>query len=252
MTFFLQTLANFTKSNIFTIPYVFLAILIQIKKKRLFLFQLQICGSSSACNKKTRCRRMALVPPFWDICQWQNFPGNSNTWPNTSSKRLFLLPFLQPKKDVQKSMLLHWCCPLMYFESVFINPNNFYVNIYNINLSKKMPWNNSLFLASNVVYPLSMIHFKYWVTMMHFKHRTGMACVKYWTSMVNLKCLSVQADIFGSNEPTSYIYMESGSNALAVCIRAQRRSTGRSLKKWHENESRPTDLLAGLLDGPGV
>ena len=26
---------------------------------------------------------------------------------------------------------------LMYFESVFIKPNNFYINIYNINLSKK-------------------------------------------------------------------------------------------------------------------
>ena len=28
------------------------AILMQIKKKKLFLFQLQICGSSSACRKK--------------------------------------------------------------------------------------------------------------------------------------------------------------------------------------------------------
>ena len=25
----------------------------------------------------------------------------------------------------------------MYFKSVFIKPNNFYINIYNINLSKK-------------------------------------------------------------------------------------------------------------------
>ena len=32
-----------------------------------------------------------------------NFPGNLNTWPNTSLKRFFLLPFLQPKKNVQKS-----------------------------------------------------------------------------------------------------------------------------------------------------
>ena len=43
------------------------------------------------------------VPPFWDIFQWQNFPGNLNTWPNKSSKCFFLLPFLQPKKNVQKS-----------------------------------------------------------------------------------------------------------------------------------------------------
>ena len=57
---------------------------------------------------------MAPVPPFWDICQWQNFPGDLNTWPNTSSKRFFLLAFLQPKKNVQKSMLLHWCCLLIH------------------------------------------------------------------------------------------------------------------------------------------
>ena len=57
---------------------------------------------------------MAPVPPFWDICQWQNLPGNLNTWPNTSSKRFFLLPFLQPKKNVQKSMLLRRCCPLIF------------------------------------------------------------------------------------------------------------------------------------------
>ena len=87
----------------------------QIEKKKLFLFQLQICGSSSARRKKTRCRRMAPVPPFWNICQWQNFPGNLNTWLNTFSKRFFLLPFLQPKKNVQKSMLLHWFCPLNWW-----------------------------------------------------------------------------------------------------------------------------------------
>ena len=65
-----------------------------IEKTFLFLFQLQICGRSSACRKKIRCRRMDPVPPFWDICQWQNFLGNLNTWPNTSSKRFSLLPFL--------------------------------------------------------------------------------------------------------------------------------------------------------------
>ena len=91
-----------------------------IKKKYLFLFQLQFCGSSSACREKTRCTRMAPVPPFWDICQWQNFPGKLNTWPNTSSKRFFVLPFLQPKQNVQKSMLLHWCCPLRKLHSLVL------------------------------------------------------------------------------------------------------------------------------------
>ena len=86
-------------------------------KKKLFLFQLQICGSSSACRKKTGYRRIAPVPPFWDICQWQNFPGNLNTWPNTSWKRFVLLPFLQPKINVQKSMLLYWCCSLRALKS---------------------------------------------------------------------------------------------------------------------------------------
>ena len=65
-----------------------------------------------ACRKKTRCRRMALVPPFWDICWWQNFPGNLNTWPNTSSKHFFLLPFLQPKKKCPKIYVVTLVLPL--------------------------------------------------------------------------------------------------------------------------------------------
>ena len=41
----------------------------------------------------------------------------------------------------------------MFFESVFIKLNNFYINIYNINLSKNA-WSNSPFLASKVGRPL--------------------------------------------------------------------------------------------------
>ena len=84
----------------------------QIKGKKLFLFQLQICGSSSACRKKTRCRRMARVPPFWDICKWKNFSENLNTWPNTSSKRFFLPPFLQSKKKFPKIYAVTLMFPL--------------------------------------------------------------------------------------------------------------------------------------------
>ena len=112
MTFFFKYLRNLQKKIFLQSRRCFSSSVMQIKKKYLFLFQLQICGSSSACREKTRCRRMAPVPPFWDICQWQNFPGNLNTWPNTSLKRFVLLPFLQLKKNVQKSMLLHWCGPL--------------------------------------------------------------------------------------------------------------------------------------------
>ena len=44
---------QFYKKQYFYNPVrVSLAILLQIKKKNLFLFQLQICGSSSACRKK--------------------------------------------------------------------------------------------------------------------------------------------------------------------------------------------------------
>ena len=100
------------KNNIFTIPYVFLYLyLCRLRKKKLFSSSFKFTVVLVRAAKKTRCRIMAPVPPFWDICQWQNFPGNLNTWPNTSSKRFFCLPFLQPKKNVQKSMLLHWCCP---------------------------------------------------------------------------------------------------------------------------------------------
>ena len=58
---------------------------------------------------------MAPVPPFWDIFQWQNFPGNLNTWPNTSSKRIFLLPFLQPKKKCPKIYAVTLVLPLKVF-----------------------------------------------------------------------------------------------------------------------------------------
>ena len=37
----------------------------------------------------------------------------------------------------------------MYFESVFIKPNNFYINIYDLNLSKKF-MKIAFFLASKV------------------------------------------------------------------------------------------------------
>ena len=116
----------------------------------MFLFQLQICGSSSACRKKTRCRWMASVPPFWDICQWQNFPGDLNTWPNTSSKRFFLLPFLQPKKNVQKSMLLHWCCPLkIYSRLVTLEKKVKYTfDVFNWSC-KKVKKNRFTFIYSN-------------------------------------------------------------------------------------------------------
>ena len=137
----LNTCQFYKKQYFYNPVRVSLAILIQIKKKKkLFLFQLQICGSSSACRKKTRCRRIAPSPPFWDICQWQNFPQNLNTWPNTASKRFFLLPFLQPKKNFQKSMLLHWCCPLKKFFN-----QNFIYNIFYLGVKIKKRFFQSYF-----------------------------------------------------------------------------------------------------------
>ena len=62
---FSSNTCQFDKKQYFYNPVrVSLAILMQIKKKNLFSFQLQICGSSSACRKKTRCRRMAPVQLF--------------------------------------------------------------------------------------------------------------------------------------------------------------------------------------------
>ena len=130
------------------------------EEKKLFLFQLQISGSSSACRKKTRCWRMAPVPPFWDICQWQNFPGNLKTWPNTSSKRFFLLPFLQPKKNVQKSMLLHWCCPLTFslMKRLTLNMNFLWqqctFQIRKYQLTRNWPYINSLWNNYRSDWPL--------------------------------------------------------------------------------------------------
>ena len=62
--FSLNTCQFYKKQYFYNPVRVSLAILMQIKKKNWFLFQLQIYGSSSACRKKTRCRRMAPVPPF--------------------------------------------------------------------------------------------------------------------------------------------------------------------------------------------
>ena len=42
----------------------------------------------------------------------------------------------------------------MYFESIFIKLNNFYINIYNINLSKKF-MKKAFFLVSKVGRPLN-------------------------------------------------------------------------------------------------
>ena len=113
MTFFLQTLANFTKKQYFYSPVrVSLAILTQIKKKNCFCSSFKFAVVLVRAAKKTRCRRMASVPPFWDICQWENFPGNLNTWPNTSLKRFFLLPFLQPKKKCPKIYAVTLVLPL--------------------------------------------------------------------------------------------------------------------------------------------
>ena len=43
----------------------------------------------------------------------------------------------------------------MYFERVIIKPNNVYINIYDINLSKKIH-EDSLFLASKVGRPFKL------------------------------------------------------------------------------------------------
>ena len=111
---------------------------------------------------------MAPVPPFSDICQWQNFPGNLNTWPNTSPKRFFLLPFLQSKKNVQKSMLLHWCCPLSHgnlrqFFSFVILHSHFRYQIkimqhHDKNKKNNESWSKTILISGS---DLSMLFLRY-------------------------------------------------------------------------------------------
>ena len=98
---------------------------------------------------------MAPVPPFWDICQWQNFPGNLNTWPNTSSKRFFLLIFLQPKKIVQKSMMLHWCCLLIDFAIRCHRKKHLSTSIKYRRFQEKYKYPCALFIAKHCYFPNS-------------------------------------------------------------------------------------------------
>ena len=117
MTFFLHRLANFTKNNIFTVPYVYLQLyLCRLRKKKIVFVSasnLRQCGGVKVrAAKKHVAGEWLQCRHFKILFNKKNYPGNLNTWLNSSSKRFFLLPFLQPKKNVQKSMLLHWCCTL--------------------------------------------------------------------------------------------------------------------------------------------
>ena len=47
----------------------------------------------------------------------------------------FCLTTIFVYKKWLKEIIIFWF--LMYFDSVFIKSNNFYINIYNINISKK-------------------------------------------------------------------------------------------------------------------
>ena len=111
MTFFLQTLANFTKKQYFYNPVrVSLAILMQIKKKKLFLFQLQIRGSSSACRKKNTLQENGSSAAILRYLSMTKFPWKLKYMAKYILEAFFLTTVPSTQK---KSMVLHWCCRLI-------------------------------------------------------------------------------------------------------------------------------------------
>ena len=110
---FSSNTCQFFKKQYFYKPVrVSLAILIQIKKKNLFLFQLQICGSSSACCKKTRCRRMAAILKYLSMTK---FPWKLKYMAKHILKTFFLTNFPSTQKKCPK-IHAHWCCPSRLFK----------------------------------------------------------------------------------------------------------------------------------------
>ena len=111
--FFLQTLANFTKKQYFYNPIgVSLAILMQIKKKNLFLFQLQICGSSSACRKKNTLQENGSSAAILRYLSMTKFPWELKYMAKYILKAFFLTTFLSTQKKCRKIYAVALVLPL--------------------------------------------------------------------------------------------------------------------------------------------
>ena len=121
ITFFPQTLANFTKKKYFYNPVrVSLAILMQIKKKKLFLFQLQICGSSSACRKKNTLQENGFSAAILRYLSMTKFPWKLKYMAKYILEVFFLTTFPSTQKKCPKIYAVTLVLPLTIWRLTLI------------------------------------------------------------------------------------------------------------------------------------
>ena len=113
--FFFKHLPILQKKKYFYNPVrVSLAILMQIRKKICFCSSFKFAVVLVRAEKKTRCRRMAPVPPFWDTCQWQIFPWKLKYTAKYILKAFFLTTFPSTQKKCPKIYAVTLVLPLNY------------------------------------------------------------------------------------------------------------------------------------------
>ena len=106
MMFFLHTCQFYKKQYFYNPVRVSLAILMQIKKKKLFLFQLQICGSSSACRKKNKLQENCSSAAILRYLSMTKFPWKLKYMAKYILKAFCLTTFPSTQKKMSKNL----CC----------------------------------------------------------------------------------------------------------------------------------------------
>ena len=128
----------------------------QSKKKKLFLFQLQICGSSSACRKKNTLQENDSGAAILRYLSMTKFPWKLKYMAKYILKAFFLTTFPLTQKKYPKIYAVTLVLPLKYhrtshslFESLFfyikvskmLPQNCVFLNHPSIHISKKIPRN---------------------------------------------------------------------------------------------------------------
>ena len=105
--------------------------LMQIKKENLFLFQLQICGSSSACRKKTRCGRMALYSAaILRYLSMRKFPWKFKYMAKYILEAFFLTTFPSTKKKMSKIYAVTLVLPFNLNIRVPLESVNLFLHVF--------------------------------------------------------------------------------------------------------------------------
>ena len=84
----------------------------QIKKKKLFLFQLQICGSSSACRTKNTLKENSSSAAILRYLSMTKFPWKLKYMAKYILKAFFLTTFFATQKKSPKIYAVTLVLPL--------------------------------------------------------------------------------------------------------------------------------------------